>query len=174
MIILISHTGDAAFGPAVTSYFKTVYFVFMFMLGIAMATHRDYLLALLQGPLREGRLAFAILGIGLLGINDHLPYEAGGLGVAMGFAVVIIVTLSTEQGNVFLQSRVPQFLGKISYSLYLIHMPIMYSCLYLLIGRMPIVWILLLVFLINLPVSWLFWHLIERPSIAMSRRVSLG
>ena len=108
-----------------------------------------------------------------MGMNTRLPYETGSLAVGLGFAIVLLVVLSTQRGVAMLQSAMPQFLGKISYSLYLVHTPVLYAACYLLYGEWPIVLILLPILPITGALAWLFWFLIERPSIAWSRRVPI-
>jgi peptidoglycan/LPS O-acetylase OafA/YrhL len=59
-----------------------------------------------------------------------------------------------------LEGRTCQWLGKVSFSLYLSHWP-------LLVAFGPIVGGLLC-----LPVAWIVWRIVERPSIAISRRLA--
>ena len=171
LVPLFPHAGFMA--GLVFSFFKTGYFLFFFVLGIALAMHRQVLVDRLCGPWRSRRAALAILGLGLMGMNTRLPYETGSLAVGLGFAMVLLVVLSTQRGVAMLQSAMPQFLGKISYSLYLVHTPVLYAACYLLYGEWPIVLILLPILPITGALAWLFWFLIERPSIAWSRRVPI-
>lgn len=65
-----------------------------------------------------------------------------------------------------LEARIPQWLGKVSYSLYLVHMPVL-SALLIAFGRPGVVLGVPLVF----SAAWLMWKYVERPSITLSRRV---
>jgi peptidoglycan/LPS O-acetylase OafA/YrhL len=65
-----------------------------------------------------------------------------------------------------LETRVPQWLGKVSYSLYLIHMPVL-SGLLVAFGRPGVVAGVPFVFAVSL----LVWRYVERPSIELSRKV---
>jgi peptidoglycan/LPS O-acetylase OafA/YrhL len=69
--------------------------------------------------------------------------------------------------NAWLESTIPQWLGKISYSLYLSHFLVLIVFVKML-GPWGGIICLPLVFLIG----WLTWFAVERPSIWLSRRVS--
>lgn len=161
-------------GPTAISYLRTPLYFFFFVLGIAMAMFREVLQERLAGAWKDLRMALAILGLGGLGLYFHLPYGWGALGVAVGFSVLLAVVISTDAGNRFLEARVPQYLGKISYSLYLIHSPVLLSMLCLLDGVVPIGATLLAAVPASILAAWAFWFLVERPSITWSRRVALA
>ncbi len=65
-----------------------------------------------------------------------------------------------------LETRAPQWLGKISYSLYLSHMPVL-SALLVAFGRPGVALGVPLVF----GAAWLMWKYVEAPSITLSRRI---
>jgi len=151
------------------SLLKTGYFLFFFVLGSVLALHRQILLARLTGPWREGRLAFAIIGVGLLGMKWYLPYMAGPLAVGLGFAIIFLLVQSTPRAGAVLQSAPLTFLGTLSYSLFLVHLRVMYATVYLLHGRLPLGVILPLVLPLALLAAWLFWLMVERPSLSWGR-----
>jgi peptidoglycan/LPS O-acetylase OafA/YrhL len=65
-----------------------------------------------------------------------------------------------------LEAPVPQFLGKISYSLYLTHWLVLEMAL-----RQLGFWGVCAAIPLCFPIAWLVWWAVERPSIAASRRV---
>ena len=77
-------------------------------------------------------------------------------GFHSAFFVLGAVCASASPRVVWLETAAPQWLGKVSYSLYLTH--------WLVIKALG-VWGLPLV----LPVAWAVWWAVERPSVAMSR-----
>jgi peptidoglycan/LPS O-acetylase OafA/YrhL len=66
-----------------------------------------------------------------------------------------------------LAARLPQWLGKVSYSLYLSHWPLLQACL-LAFGA----WGLGVAALLIPGAAWMVWRFVERPSLAMSRLIS--
>lgn len=79
----------------------------------------------------------------------------------------------------WLSGRVPQFLGKISYSLYLIHNPVAAICLAFTLYRLTpqtvgweLLWLIVLV-MVSCLAALVFQRLIERPSIRLSRRLRM-
>ncbi len=81
------------------------------------------------------------------------------------FVIGAALSASSPRSPV-LESRVPQFLGKISYSLYLTHWLVLETALRR-FGFLGMCAAIPLCF----PIGWLVWWAVERPSIAASRRV---
>lgn len=79
-----------------------------------------------------------------------------------------------------LQTRLPQFLGKISYSLYLIHYPIMLFCWSVIWGKGLMVWnrsfsaniLAILVLLITIPLATGLERFVEQPLNKLGHRLS--
>jgi peptidoglycan/LPS O-acetylase OafA/YrhL len=64
------------------------------------------------------------------------------------------------------------FLGKISYSLYLIHLIVLFSFMYLFYGSLPNPLIYLFTVFYSLLFATLCWRFIENPSIALGQRLT--
>ena len=81
-----------------------------------------------------------------------------------------------------LQAPLPQFLGKISYSLYLIHLPIMFFCWSVIWGKGWIPWykslspniLAILVLLITIPLATGLERFVEQPFNKLGHRLSGG
>ena len=81
-----------------------------------------------------------------------------------------------------LQTPMPQFLGKISYSLYLIHFPIMLFCWSMIWGKGLMVWnanfspniLAFLVLLITIPFATCLERFVEQPLNKLGHRLSGG
>lgn len=143
----------------------TAYFVSFFVLGILLAIERRRVVALVQrlGPrLRLGLWLAAIAGLGV--------YQDIVNGIAAG--LIIALTLGSTDAQAWLSRPVLQWLGRISYSLYLTHVVVLLVLLHLLHGVVPTVWLLLALIPLSLAVAHLTYHLVERPAIRLGHRLT--
>ncbi len=153
----------------------TLRFMPVFILGVLLAFHIERL----QPP--RSRLVFPIASIACVCLltldymaggqgssnSTGLPYIAAVLGAVLAVWLAIVFSASRE-----LLSR-PRFqwLGSRSYSLYLVHEPIIVAIAFLLGGR-PDAWLLLIIAVpAALIASDLFWRLVESPSVRLARRL---
>jgi peptidoglycan/LPS O-acetylase OafA/YrhL len=109
------------------------------------------------GPRKRAVLCVAAL-IAAGAVDLHIPL--GALFVAGAFLA------RTDYRNGFLESAIPQWLGKISYSLYLTHWLVLEMAVRL-FGPLASLYALPVVF----AVAWLVWQTVERPSIWAARRI---
>jgi peptidoglycan/LPS O-acetylase OafA/YrhL len=109
------------------------------------------------GPRKRAMLCVAAL-IAAGAVDPHILL--GALFVAGAFLS------RTNYRNGFLESAIPQWFGKISYSLYLTHWLVL-----TLAGRLFGPWASLYAVPIVFAVAWLVWRTVERPSIWASRRI---
>lgn len=100
----------------------------------------------------------------------HLRGAAGSTLVILGAVLLVITAIASRGVARVLELRPIQWLGRISFSLYLVHVPILVSLAFL-IG--PSHWRLIAVVGIPLAllVGWLFSQFVELPSHRLSRRV---
>lgn len=151
----------------------------VFLLGTLVAVRLDDLLAWARR--RPRPILWSVVGGGsaLLLIASWLArpfapprtlvsevlWGLAGLG-ALGLVLVAICSPALEQ---LLSTRVPQWVGRVSFSLYLVHVPVLATIAYALGDRSW--WI---VGLIGVPASLvmaeLFFRLVERPSHGLARR----
>lgn len=93
------------------------------------------------------------------------------IGFAFISTYIIIFTISTNYISSFLLSPIPAWLGRISFSLYLIHLPVLLAIKYALsdkIGIYPVCGIGLIASLIA---GQLFFQFIEKPSHKLSQKL---
>jgi peptidoglycan/LPS O-acetylase OafA/YrhL len=90
--------------------------------------------------------------------------------VTVGAALAVLLPLASRRTQQILETSPVQWLGTRSYSLYLVHEPVVVCIAFLLHGRG---WLLLLVLSIPaaLALTEAFFRLVERPSHRLSRRV---
>ncbi|AFY35738.1 acyltransferase [Calothrix sp. PCC 7507] len=98
--------------------------------------------------------------------------------IACVICAIAILEVARANRMMWLSWSWLQFLGKISYSLYLIHVPIMGAVFFLVSKRFPgkiegEIFYLLLGTLICIASSAIMWQLVEKPSIKLSQKVKL-
>jgi peptidoglycan/LPS O-acetylase OafA/YrhL len=147
----------------------------MFMLGVLIALHRERLRAWLGS---RGRLFTALwFGTSLLLLIAWQMLELNNLAnvtallrslqVVGATGIVLAVYLMPPAVRVF-ETRVPLFLGKISFSLYLIHVPVLVSLAYL-FGPSTWFWPILLGLVLLVPLAYAFMRLVEAPATKLGR-----
>jgi peptidoglycan/LPS O-acetylase OafA/YrhL len=108
---------------------------------------------------RPARVLLApVVWLGLVGLDGRFFWLA--------FFLAGAALSHVDFRSVFLEAPPAQWLGKISYSLYLSHWPLLRLSV-LLMGKPGLLLAIPLVF----PFAWLVWRLVEQPSIRLSRRV---
>ena len=157
-----------------------------FIAGILLARYRGE--AAEWASRLRGRKSWLLLGIALclfwygslapqviakVAFHIHNPrYEAFDWGSALGSVLILTLSLGWRPLQGFLLSRVPQFLGKRSYSIYLIHSTCLFMLLHLLAKRLPPEAILLMYLPLVIASSTLFYRFVEKPAMNYGRRVS--
>ena len=94
---------------------------------------------------------------------DILPV-AGGCGV-------LIAVLCSRQATRLLSHRLPAWLGRVSYSLYLVHATVLFSLMHLFFARATRLELLAPYVLLSLLIATAFFFLVEKPCIHLSRMI---
>jgi peptidoglycan/LPS O-acetylase OafA/YrhL len=150
------------------SFEVTAYYVWFFCLGIATALHRDAVLAFAA----RHRVALGILCLAFL--SGRWPSQmvtdvSYGLGAMLLMWLVMVSPLVSR----LMMTPVLQWLGRISYSLYLTHLIVLLTMYYTVRGLMPPQIISLFLGVpIALVVAHLFTRFVDAPSIRLSRQVA--
>jgi peptidoglycan/LPS O-acetylase OafA/YrhL len=154
-------------GSALGSLALTLFYLPGFCFGIAAASflgnRRIDSLFQLHDGLKVGICLMALLVAKLS--KDDLLWSAA-------FAIVIL----TAAGPGFIQRiftlKPVLFLGGISYSLYLIHSPILLTMVHVLHGSVPIWVAVVLSPCISIAVAWFLYLLVEKPGMALGKRAA--
>jgi len=107
-------------------------------------------------------------------ISRHLRIRADyyDWGAAAGALMIMVLAMNASLFHAFLTSRFIHHLGKISYSLYLIHGTVLFTLIHTLLGRIPMIALLLLYLAITLVVTEIFYTFIEHPTMLLGRRLT--
>jgi peptidoglycan/LPS O-acetylase OafA/YrhL len=147
-------------GPNIAhSLLASAYFLFPFAAGAALA-----LLAPRLPGGRAGRVAAWLL---VLAACSWGRYDV--LVVAGACALILLASTEGSATSRFLHRRLPQWLGQVSYSLYLTHVPIMLAVIYLLNHDLPRWALMIIGTLLAYPVAKLFFVAVEGPSHRISQ-----
>lgn len=148
--------------------FQTTQYLFLFAGGATVALNAGAIrnaLARIPMPLRIALWA----AVGIVTVS-----QSGVIGTVADFAAILLVALCfADPVAVRILCHGPfVWLGRVSYSLYLVHLPILIALLHVLNGKIPLVVILAITLVLVLVVSDLSYRLIESPSLLLGRRLA--
>ena len=148
-----------------------------FVLGSYLSKYRNELIAWLRTSCRN-RVAVAIAGAFLYGLVWIIPLRNQGLarfGSACGSGAFILLFLASRRLERIGTARLTRFLGNISYSFYLVHLPILITLASLLY---PLVHSLLVVIgialICSLLTAWAISSVVEVPAHKWGKRLALA
>ncbi len=172
----------------VSADFATLEYVVCFLVGIALATHRTRIAGLLQRTTAGQRWAVALFALLLYTWSAWMPPKLlPGHLAKLADSQALYVLLQTAAAAMFIElarypgrtrawllSVVPQYLGRISYSLYLVHTIVLLAIVHLVdpgsLGLM--IALFPLIFVLSIALADLSQRWIERPAQALGRRVA--
>jgi len=159
-------------GRALLEMQWTAYYACFFVLGATMAMYLGAIRRLLTDLPSVAQ--WAILLVGLLMFQAHWTriHPLQETMVALGSALVIAAALSPGVIERGLMRPVLRFLGRISYSIYLVHVPLLLTAVLLLQGRVPMPLILLCVPPTAVAVGWLFQVTVTEPSAQLGAHLA--
>jgi len=146
----------------------TVRYMVYFVSGAALLTLLNTHLKAVDGTRPAIRLAILCVALLLLMIPGDRPYSDYVLGVG---ALTVISVAVASRDNPFMSGHVLRWLGEVSYSMYLIHLPILIACLKWLSPSLGLGACFLIAFPIIIVLSHLFNLLVEKPSNRLGKRL---
>lgn len=159
-------------------------FIFMFILGI-QANHGTRLLSRIKATYWPVTLFISSL-LGCCLVTKWIPETEATCWVLEGLAaywvIAALAATSPEKRLWILDHRLTRFLGRVSYSFYLWHFPILFILGGYLFQHIPADHLMqwpnlggILAFLIStllaLPLAWLSYRLVEQPAMKLARRL---
>ena len=163
---LASHLQPAPVAGGFLSLLQTLRYVLFFVFGILTVTQAPRISAVLVRHPAIKPYLWIICAV-LLAI----PYTKGytELLYAVGSFLLLNLCLNSERARALLRNPVLQWLGRISYSLYLTHLVVLLAVVYTLYGVLPMWLILLLVLILSLAAAEIFNGWIEMPSARLGK-----
>ncbi len=169
---LLVHNHYAA-NIAVTNFARFLYYSIFFIVGATLARERITLARLLS---RIPRPILWILLLAALGsycntMFAHSTVPASDLFTTLGAAAMILL-VQDPRLTLGLNSSVPQYLGRISYSMYLVHYTVLFAVFDLAFPGIPLLSIAILCGAATWLVSHLFCIWIEEPAHAAGKSLA--
>lgn len=155
----------------------TVHYAAIFLLGAILSAHHLRLIVLWQ---RAGRpFQIAVILLSLLAASQpyrltpflplFCPDEAADWIIALPCSVFLIASISHTWFSRLLRHPYMEHLGRISYSFYLLHLPVLLTLATLFWTQLPHVLLFAIALLLTLLSADLFYRHIERPSIVLGK-----
>ena len=160
--------------------FEPFHYVSLFVFGAVLAANRQSLLAFWH---RAGTFAQRLLTIAaVLGATYALllmqrfpgvfTEEASDWFIAVSVAIFLVAALAETWFTHFLRRPAMVHLGRISYGIYLLHLPVLFVFINLLWTRVPPLVVFSVSLVATLALAQVFYVLAERPSMALGKRLS--
>jgi peptidoglycan/LPS O-acetylase OafA/YrhL len=151
------------------SWLMTVVYVHLFAIGCLLALQRE---AVRTAVLGLSRVKYAALWLFALALM-WLPIANWStiLWAGAGSAALIALCISDDRAITILTGAVPLWLGKVSFSLYLVHLPILLTVFHTLYGRVPGLVATAITIGLSLITAELFNRFVERPSMHLAKRL---
>lgn len=166
-----------------TELYTTLHYSAMFVIGALLAKHRKVISSRMLSIKRVYKIALLITGILIylyvhpsfvlnIFINDFDPFYRTVIDtwfVSLGSCVLVIYATSYNYLTQILRNKIFSYLGKISYSLYLTHIPVLFSSVHLLHGVLNMVLICLIAIILTIIISSLIYLMVEKPSVLLGK-----
>ncbi len=188
---LAAHLGFAdSSGAFQFQLFRTIHYIAIFLIGSLLAANLHHihlwyeranrwligLVILAAIILYDGRHIaplLALLHFHNIGARLFFPDQALDWAPALGSALLIVLAIHLKPLRNVLQSRLIHHLGKVSYSLYLVHGTVLFTLMHLLPQTISL-WTLVPTYLVaTLLITEIFYRIVEIPSIHLGKRVGI-
>lgn len=169
-----------------TQIYSTIHYSAIFVIGALLAKHRDEIKNIINNLNKKLKITVLVSGLILylyahpsfvlnLFFSDINPFYRTVIDswiVSIGASILISFSISSTKISFILKNKIINFIGQISYSLYLYHIPVLFSLIHSLNGLLPIWAICLLAIVMTFFISVLMYYLIEKPSIKLGKLIT--
>ncbi len=156
----------------------TLHYLLIFAVGALLAKHRSTLTLRFQTI--SLRVQLTLLAVGLMFyiygskvtrlITDD-KFLIQDYGILPGAVILIAIAAFSPYSARLLNNSIMQYLGRISYSLYLTHFIVILCLVHIAIGKVPLPVIVLTAIPMSFLVATIFYRLVEQPSIEIGRGI---
>ena len=163
---------------ATTAFQPTLQYGSMFLFGAVVAYQRGLVRRVWERTPKIITTAFTCTSAAMyfqgiaLADKIHKTYF-GDFIVAAGAAGIIVAVLYAKPLRLALQTPIPDYLGRISYSMYLVHGTILFVLVNLLYRRLPAIGVFALYFVTTMLITHTFCLTIEEPSLRLGKRFAM-
>lgn len=170
--LLVSSPELGAVGKLFLELQWTAYFCYFFIGGTLLAMYLPRIRTRMAAL--AGWRSIAVLAVGLLLFQAHWSrtFVVQQLMVGVGSAMIIIASIGSAPVVKVLKLPVLVWLGRISYSLYLVHVPLLMFALLVLNGRVAPVYTLIALPFAAMALAWVFQILVAEPSVVLGKRLA--
>ncbi|WP_242224567.1 acyltransferase [Bacillus cereus group sp. BfR-BA-01380] len=166
-----------------TEIYYTIHCAALFVVGALLAKYRTSLINKISNLTMQNKVFLFVVGI-ILYLYAHPSFVLNILipnlnpfyrsitdtwVTSIGAAILIILAISSSKISRILSNNFINFIGKISYSLYLYHLIVLLSCMHLLNGIVPMWAICIISFVGTIIVSSCMYYLVEKPAMKLSK-----
>ncbi len=151
----------------------TVYYFIYFVMGILVALYLEPFLAWIRRRESAGTIALWIAFYVLFNLRWLTPFGIPVVDIGNGLAAALIIglVLTSPRLQNLLTMRPLLWLGTVSYSLYLVHVPLLMAVIHLAPQGIPAHLAVLIVPPASLLAAYAFYRIIEHPSMQLGRSV---
>ena len=164
----VEMTGDRGFASAGSSIASTGIYVFLFIAGIAVAKQLRPMQRYIAGSRGSVTVVLWLVALGGLCLcpprTDIVSkVDDDVLLILSGLSAALVVLLCAVEGHAFrmLLSPIPTYLGRISYSLYLLHVVVLIAVIHLMHGLLPVPLLILLGIMLSIVLADLSQRYVE-------------
>lgn len=167
-----------------TELVSTINYTAMFVIGALLAKYRMPITNKFMFLTKQFKITLLLIGLFIYlflhpsfgiklflypGISPFYRTVIDSWAVTGGAVILIVFALNSSLFSRLLRNYLINYLGKISYSLYLIHVVVLFTAVQTLHNILPLWCIFLLIIIVSLAISVGMYHLIERPSIQLGK-----
>jgi peptidoglycan/LPS O-acetylase OafA/YrhL len=163
-------------GMKQTSILLSFHYITIFLMGALLAKYRQVLFDHTLKMKKNIKIILLMIAMicfqyeGIIGDIDFLNnYIFRDYVVSCGVCILLLMSVSVRTFSTILKFRVLTLLGKISYSLYLYHLIVLFSFMHLFYDKLPTTLILILSFLFSILLASSAYLFVEKPCINLGQ-----